>query len=107
MSFTLNNFMIKAGAILKTKWAKTIIVTALILLDFYLAGVTMTLQLIMIIALFSYLGISGILYRTSKKKNKIFTFLNFMILLQKWIAYFFMILIILGIVVQLYYKFKF
>lgn len=99
-------------AIFKSKLARAILVASLILANFILAEVSVNFSFVAIVFIFSYLAVAGILYKKTepikpfqKRFKGLFTFANIMVVLQKWIGYLFMALVIVGIVVQVYFKY--
>ncbi|MCL4432843.1 MAG: hypothetical protein M1300_11075 [Epsilonproteobacteria bacterium] len=98
--------------ILKSKIFKAFIIGSLILSNFVLAGVEVTFSFVLIVFIFSYLAATGILYRKAKPKEiyqerfkKVFTFANVFIVLQKWVGYLFLAIIVAGVVMQLYFRY--
>jgi hypothetical protein len=98
--------------ILKSKIFKAFIIGSLILSNFVLAGVEVNFSFLLIVYIFSYLATTGILYRKTKpteiyqeRFKKVFTLANIFIVIQKWIGYLFMAIVIAGVVFQLYFKY--
>lgn len=96
--------------ILKELWNRPIVksstITLLVIANFLLAGVVITFQFVLVVLLFTYLAVAGILFKKSTKEHKIYRVLNGFITLQKIIAWFFLAVIVLGVIGQLYLKIK-
>lgn len=98
--------------LLKSKLLKAFIVGSLILTNFLLAGVVVNFPFIIIVYIFSYLATTGILYKKATPKEtyqkhlkKVFTLANIFIVLQKWLGYLFLFIVVAGVVFQVYFKY--
>lgn len=100
-----NKYLEIFKAIVKSRIFQSIVVSILIFLNFALAGVELNFSFVLIVLIFSYLAVSGILFRKSEKKHKIFTLINLFVILQKLFAYLLLLLIVAGIVFQVYFKY--
>lgn len=96
----------------RSKLFRAAAITLLILANFILAEVAITPAFAFIVLIFSYLGVKGVLYRKvvpaekhQKRFGKVFSLVNIMIILQKWLAYLFLVMVVLGVVVQIYFKY--
>lgn len=92
-------------AICKSRIFQSVVVSSLIFLNFILAGVELNFSFILIVLIFSYLAVTGILFRKSEKPHKVFTLINLFIVMQKLFAYLLLLLIIAGIIFQVYFKY--